>query len=109
MRTDYQLAAAGFMDCSVLLGATVYALLCGDELVYLGRSRSMVARLMQHRRNGLIRFDRLLVRRVEARRASKIEADLIRRFRPAHNYHIARPLPPTPWPREPVTPMERRG
>lgn len=73
----------GAMNYEHLVG--VYFLLDGDEIVYIGRSINVMARLATHRTNGEIAFNRVFVERCREDQLGHLEALYINKFKPARN------------------------
>ena len=79
------LGAEGFENAAYLLGSVIYVLMLNDQVVYIGRSENILARLIKHRAQGRIAFNRVLVKTVPRDLASAEEARLIRQLCPPLN------------------------
>ena len=75
----------GFSDASWLLGSVLYILCLGKTVVCVGRTTNVIARLIKHRAQGRIAFDRVYTKWVPRDLASAEEARLIRALRPTLN------------------------
>jgi hypothetical protein len=74
-----------FTDATWLLGSVIYILALDDEVQYVGRSNNIIARMLKHRAQGTIAFNKVLVKSVPRDLASEQEAELIRELQPALN------------------------
>lgn len=95
----------GFTDVSDLLGSGIYILSHRGQVVYVGQSKSLYARIYAHRRmqqqkakgknaefpswlpqrvKGML-FDSVQIRRVPIELLDSLERELISRFKPKHN------------------------
>jgi excinuclease UvrABC nuclease subunit len=115
---------AGFADVTAIRRSGVYVLLSRGEVVYVGQSVKLYARLATHivrrgkdrgkrSRVPSIRFDQIWVRHCEVEELDEVEADLIERYRPEYN---VRGVPKVPldvliqglvYPLAPPTPERR--
>jgi hypothetical protein len=82
-------------------GSYVYFLYASDELLHIGKTRQLRARLKAHRYQRRIPFTRYRLISVEPRELSKTEARLIKQHNPPYNWkHTDReyeiPEPSTP-------------
>jgi hypothetical protein len=84
-RVDDQLAEGGFESATYLLGSVVYVLCLNSDVVYIGRSTEIVARLLKHRAQGRIAFNRVWVKSIPRDLASAEEVKLIKTFSPPLN------------------------
>jgi predicted GIY-YIG superfamily endonuclease len=62
MTDEERLIDWGYEDATHLMGKCIYALLDGDKIVYIGRTRSVLRRVWQHQ--GRLKFDRVFVKPV---------------------------------------------
>ena len=80
----------GFSDVSEILRGGVYALIWRGEVVYIGKSKSMLARVAAHKKQygqrtpewfpiKGVRFDRILVRYEHPDRVDALERQLMSR------------------------------
>lgn len=69
--------------------AGVYFLLLGAEIVYVGQSVNVLARLASHQTRGEIEFDRFFIERCSQDQLVNLEAMYIAKLKPRHN--IAQP------------------
>lgn len=85
----------GFVDVTAILQSGVYALVLRGEVVYVGQSRVMLARVGNHRtalgrkklsgRTRGVVFDSVWVMPVHPDRLDEIEYEMIQRYRPRWN------------------------
>lgn len=99
----------GFVNVSDLLRPGVYLLSYRGEVVYVGKARSMLARVYQHRelwaqaRRGTkmpsflakkgVKFDAIHIKPCHPDRVDDLEREMIARYRPKYNTLL---LPPPP-------------
>lgn len=85
----------GFTDVSAMLQSGIYALVRHGEVVYVGQSKVMLARVCNHRTawgrrkltgkaRGVV-FDSIWVMPVHVDRLNEVEYDMIQRYRPKLN------------------------
>ena len=85
----------GFVDVSAILQSGIYALVRKGEVVYVGQSKVMVARVYNHRlawgkrkltgkARGIV-FDSVWMMPVHVDRLDEVEYDMIQRYRPTLN------------------------
>lgn len=113
----------GFADVSEVLGPGVYVLLRRGIVVYVGKSRKMLARITAHQQvwsakrskgekpwwlsiPGLL-FDEVHVMRCRVDQLDEVEREMIARFRPKYNVQLQLPLMLRPRTREPQAPIRR--
>jgi hypothetical protein len=75
------------VDISFILKeqCAVYALYHENECVYVGQSKKVVRRIQKHKSNGLIPFNRVLVRFCEEHELDQLEFQFIRSLQPRTN------------------------
>jgi predicted GIY-YIG superfamily endonuclease len=83
--TEDDLFEDGFESATHLLGSVLYVLCLNETVVYIGRSENIIARLIKHRAQGRIAFNRAYTKTVPRDLAASEEATLIRHFKPEHN------------------------
>jgi hypothetical protein len=59
---EERLIELGFEDASHLMGLCIYALIDEGRIVYIGRTRNLQSRLLQHMEGRRFPFDRVFVR-----------------------------------------------
>lgn len=90
----------GFLDYSDVLHCGVYALVQGEEVVYVGKSKAPLMRIYshanaqgklgpwragyKHRKTGF-RFDGIWFRPCMLRELDALEVEMIQKYRPRHN------------------------
>lgn len=92
------------VDLTAIIGSGVYALFFGDELVYIGKAKRLLARIYAHR--NMLERKRAGVRGIKAVPFSKVKAwpcpevdldrwerELIERYQPKHNTNFIKPRP----------------
>lgn len=101
----------GFTAVSEILRSGVYALVHRREVVYIGKSKTMLVRIYSHRnawgdkRRGKWRqlpknfpvqgiyFDEVFVRPVPVEHLDEVEREMIAKYRPKYNTLLKPPLP----------------
>lgn len=90
----------GFVDAGPMLGAGVYALCVGEEVVYVGKAKVLLTRIYSHRltykqfRSGqrvkakAIFFNRLLIFPCKEMDLDRIERQMIATYRPRLNTNL---------------------
>lgn len=98
------LALEGFTEASEILRSGVYALCARGVVIYVGKSKAMIARIAAHRTKwidkrkgrkasnflpipGLL-FDQIFVLPVPAHQLDEIEALMIERYKPRYNIQL---------------------
>lgn len=100
----------GFIDYSEILRAGVYALCWQGEVVYIGQSKQVFARIYTHRSRYNkdrkvafvpdwlpvkgVRFDQVFIRPCRIEELDELEKEMIARYRPKHNRRLVPKLPP---------------
>lgn len=85
----------------------VYFLVRDNEIVYVGRSVSVIDRLHTHRKDGK-NFNRVFFIECTKEELGELEMHYIRKFKPKLNYLPKPPKPPRePW--RPTPPITERG
>lgn len=98
----------GFLDYSAVLRAGVYALCWHGEVVYIGQSKQMFARIYTHRNRYNkerktafvpdwmpvkgVRFDAVFIRPCLVDDLDVLEREMIARYRPKHNIRLVPPV-----------------
>lgn len=84
----------GFTPCGQLLRSGVYALVYKKDVVYVGKAKVLLARLMQHKNNytnrrkrpaASIPFDDFWVRPCHTVDLDRLEAEMIAKYQPKYN------------------------
>lgn len=94
----------GFSDSSAILRSGIYALCAKGQVIYVGKSKAMIARINAHRtkwidkrkgRNGAdwipipaLLFDEIHVLAVAPQLLDLVEAEMINRFKPKYNIQL---------------------
>lgn len=94
----------GFLNIGPCLRSGVYALVHNSEVVYVGKSKSMLSRIANHRslwaseRKGRqtpswlpikgIFFDDVWIKPCASDKVDAVEAEMIRRYHPKHNVQL---------------------
>jgi len=103
------LTTLGFEEITSMLRSGVYALCLGEEVIYVGQSKNVVARIAYHGKHGrvkihngklvLLEFDRAWVKWCPERELNKVEYRMIRELSPKlnrqHNVGSFREVPKT--------------
>jgi len=84
--------APGVMPLTVPTGCFVYFLILNHEIVYVGQSRSLLARIGRHAAEGKL-FDSVCYVRVLASELDTAEQAYIRHFKPMYNQTLTRSTP----------------
>lgn len=101
----------GFADCSEILRSGVYALVKGNRVIYVGKSKSMIARINAHRRAWIDRrkkeawitnvlgipgllFDEIHIRPCPVHLLDELEQEMISRYQPHYNARLKKPIAP---------------
>lgn len=102
-----RLALEGFEEVTPILRAGVYALAKDGVVVYVGKSKRMLARIEVHRSqwgrksapawmSGMARgilFDQIFVQPCHPDAIDALEAEMINRYKPRYNIRIKTPQP----------------
>lgn len=83
------LANLNVQPIAVHRGPGIYFLLQDDELIYIGRSENVTARIGIHAQYSLLQFNRAFTLRCQSRTLKQWEARLIYKLKPAKNQRIA--------------------
>lgn len=93
----------GFTDVSSILRSGVYALCARGEVIYVGKSKAMIARINTHRRAWIdkrrgqktwitdtlgipgLRFDQIWIRWVAPHELDAVEREMINKYKPRYN------------------------
>lgn len=94
----------GFTDSSEVLRSGVYALVAKGKVIYIGKSKSMIARINTHRRKWIDRrkkdpflsminipglmFDEIHVRPVPIHLLAQVETEMINLYKPKYNVQL---------------------
>lgn len=94
----------GFSDASAILRSGVYALVAKGRVIYVGKSKSMIARINSHRsiwaakRRGRkvadwlpipgLLFDEIHIRPCHVDRIDALEREMIDRYKPRYNINL---------------------
>lgn len=94
----------GFVEISPCLKSGVYALVAKGKVIYVGKSKSMIARINAHRRKwidkrkgskasdfipipGLL-FDEIHIRPVPLDQLDRVETEMINKYKPRYNVQL---------------------
>lgn len=101
--TGVAMKLEGFVDVSTVLRAGVYALCWRGEVVYVGKSKSVLGRVYTHRSAARrkefpswlpikgVQFDEFHVIPCRPDQLDAVEREMIDRYRPRHNVHLKPP------------------
>lgn len=101
-----QVSLDGFSECSAILRSGVYALCARGVVIYVGKSRAMIARINTHRRAWIdkrkgakswltdslgipaLLFDEIHIRPVPPHQLDAVEAEMIDKYKPKYNVQL---------------------
>jgi len=97
-----KMAQDGWINCGQIMLPGVYFLLCGTEVIYIGKSDCMLVRIYSHvtasnskRKSGIrysavagVKFDGLRIMPLAKDRLADVEREMIRKYRPKYNQRM---------------------
>lgn len=109
VRKMAQVALEGFVEVSPILRSGVYALCAKGVVIYVGKSRAMIARINTHRRAWIdkrkgakswltdslgipaLLFDEIHIRPCPPHKLDEVEREMINRYKPRYNVQLKTP------------------